>query len=150
MTRTIRATKVATRWCLRPACIECLFEQVRLRNANSRSSQEPCAFGWSIAAFSVDDARRLANAVSMADAGVRSTDATGDDDSRSCVSEHAAVASVKMPIAVQVMIVCKLCERETKRTIRPLPATIFSITRRHLLAVEDFGAKLIEVFKGGP
>jgi hypothetical protein len=63
------------------------------------------------------------------DEGVRSTDATGDDDSRSCVSEHAAVASVKMPIAVQVMIVCKLGERETKLTIRPLPATISSIPR---------------------
>jgi hypothetical protein len=49
----------------------------------------------------------MAKAVSIADMGVRSADAIGDVASRSCLSEHPAVANIKAGIAIQATIVCK-------------------------------------------
>jgi hypothetical protein len=113
--------KIAMRRYLTPTCFLCNFEQLELRNENSKSLQVPWAFGRSTAASSADAAFRVANAVSIADIGVRFAHAVCDDVSRCFVTEHPAVAKDKVAIAIQAMIVCRPCERGTNRTAESPP-----------------------------
>jgi hypothetical protein len=73
-------TRVATRW-IRTACLTRPFAHFELRNEKLKSLQEPRADGWPAAPGSIAEVLRAANAVSIADSGVRPGDAPGDVNS---------------------------------------------------------------------